>query len=55
MCENKKCPIKDTCYRWTALPSQFQSYSKFKYSKENGCEYFLPLKKEEWNPWKGKK
>ena len=38
MCENKKCPKKDKCYRFTAEPSERQSYAKF---EEKDCKYFI--------------
>jgi hypothetical protein len=31
LCVNDDCPLKDTCYRRQAEPSQLQSYSDFKY------------------------
>lgn len=42
MCENKKCPQKETCYRYKAKPDPYmQSFCKFKY--RNGCEYYWPI------------
>lgn len=39
MCANKDCPIKETCYRFKAIPSEFrQSWNNFNYDK--GCEYY---------------
>lgn len=39
MCRNETCPIKNTCYRYTATPNKYQSFSSFKY--ENGkCDYW---------------
>jgi len=42
MCLNKSCPIKDKCYRTTAIPNEFrQAYSEFNYNKETeSCDYF---------------
>lgn len=40
MCEGKECPIKNQCYRYTANPSDYQSY--FAESPWDGekCEMF---------------
>ena len=38
LCMNQICPLKDKCYRRTAVPSEWQSYSYFDY--DDGCEYF---------------
>ena len=36
MCRNESCPLKEGCYRYTATPSFWQSYSSFQYKiKEN--------------------
>jgi hypothetical protein len=29
MCKNETCPMKNRCYRYTAIPSDYQSYSNF--------------------------
>jgi len=41
MCEGKDCPLKDECYRFTVMPSEYwQSYfTKVPY-KDGECEYF---------------
>lgn len=43
MCANKKCPLKKTCYRYTATPSKFmQSYAGFEYDKDTkSCDYYV--------------
>lgn len=43
MCANKECPLKKTCYRYNATPSEFrQSYAKFEYDKDtNSCDYYV--------------
>ena len=34
MCSSNTCPLKESCYRFTATPSQFwQSYADFKYNE----------------------
>ena len=42
MCDNEQCPLKETCYRFTATPSEFrQAYAKFKYNEETeSCDYY---------------
>lgn len=45
MCKNMHCPLKETCYRFTASPSIYgQSYSDFapRITKkgEAKCEYY---------------
>lgn len=41
-CENESCPLKDSCYRYTALANEFrQSYAKFQIDDESGeCSGF---------------
>ena len=41
-CNNKSCPSKDSCYRYTVEPSpMWQSYSNFEYIKEKGkCNFY---------------
>lgn len=47
MCKNTECPLKDTCYRFTATPSEpVQSYSDFKYDEKKGCDYYWKIKKK---------
>lgn len=42
MCLNKKCPMKDKCYRYkTESNMRWQTYSDFNYEKDPTC--FLPL------------
>ena len=43
MCDNKKCPIKETCYRFTAIPSEYrQSYFMDDIRETDGsCDYFI--------------
>lgn len=41
MCEGIDCPLKETCYRYLATPSYWQSYSNFYEYIENGkCEHY---------------
>ena len=41
MCNGKQCPVKNSCYRYIAKPSQWQSYfteTPYDFEKEE-CEY----------------
>jgi len=41
MCTNKKCKIRLTCYRFTAIPyKHLQSYAEF---KAKDCEYYWSI------------
>lgn len=43
MCKDERCPFKRECFRFTAYPSEFQSYftdSPYKV-KKNKCEYYM--------------
>ena len=48
MCSGQNCPIKQSCYRFTAKPSRYQSYADFAYQKvvvvdgqkQGGCDDF---------------
>lgn len=31
MCSNNNCPVRNTCYRHTAKPSEIQSYAVFQF------------------------
>lgn len=56
MCQDGKCPKKDSCYRWTAGwfvkkgNGDYQAYGDFEWGKYNekgnGCDYY-------WNITKG--
>jgi hypothetical protein len=51
MCKNDTCPLKNTCYRFKATPSEFyQSYGLFEYdlekgkvNVEDGCNYYWKI------------
>ena len=36
MCMNDECPLKDRCYRATAVASDYQSYMAFKFKIVGG-------------------
>lgn len=42
MCRNRECKVREFCYRYTAKPSDRQSYAVFEPNKEGKCEYFTP-------------
>ncbi len=47
MCKGTDCPLKDTCYRYKAIASEFrQSYFfDLPYNKEEEkCDYYWPTK-----------
>ena len=46
-CDNKSCPSKDSCYRFTSMDSPFwQSYGGFQYDEETGkCDHYWNNKK----------
>lgn len=46
MCEGTGCPLKETCYRFTAEPSEYrQSYiSVPPFKKDNTCEHYWSTK-----------
>ena len=49
MCQGKDCPLKETCYRYTATPSEYrQSYFvNPPYNKEeNKCDYHMEIWKK---------
>jgi hypothetical protein len=42
MCINEGCPVKLTCYRYTATPTEYrQAYMFFKWD-DTGCDHFWP-------------
>ena len=46
MCANEDCPIKQSCYRYTAIANaSYQSYAEFEYKNDKDkCDYF-------WQNW----
>ena len=47
MCVNKECTLKETCYRFTAKPSEFrQSYGSFKPEEDGTCRGYWKTDKE---------
>ena len=41
MCKGDGCEAKNTCYRFTAIPSMRQSYFMGNPSENGGCEYYI--------------
>ena len=42
MCKNEKCPLRLKCFRYMAVPYEYQAYAGFEY--DNGCDYFMEIK-----------
>ena len=40
MCKGDNCNSRQTCYRFTAKPSEYQSYFKGSPIENNGCDYY---------------
>lgn len=40
MCDNKKCSMRETCYRFRAKPSAYQLYSIYK-PKDDDCSHYV--------------
>ena len=43
MCLNNTCGSRTSCYRYMAIPSELQSYDRFK-RKDGECEHFLNMR-----------
>jgi len=41
MCKGDGCETKNTCHRFTAIPSMRQSYFTESPIKDGGCEYYI--------------
>jgi hypothetical protein len=39
-CLGTNCPYKETCYRYTAKPSDWQSYFSVPPIKDGKCDYY---------------
>lgn len=37
-CNNEECPLKESCYRFTAPTEKYQSYANFPY--DDNCDYY---------------
>ena len=49
MCKNDKCPSKEECYRYRAIPSDVrQLYGGFTLEKsKNKCDYYMSILKSD--------
>ena len=44
MCIGNDCPLKETCYRYTATPSEYcQSYFMESPYKDGGCNHYWEM------------
>jgi hypothetical protein len=50
MCKGGSCPLKETCYRFKAKPSTFQSFF-LKIPYMDGCKYYSKYEVSEGD-WK---
>jgi hypothetical protein len=37
MCKNENCIKKESCYRFNAIPSRYQSFADFDYEIDKSC------------------
>lgn len=50
MCQNKECPSKNDCLRFTAKPNEiWQSYAEFDFGGRICCEDYIPNKNPDTN------
>jgi hypothetical protein len=48
MCDNEYCPLSKECYRFCAVPSEYQSYSTFEFDLTAWeCKYFMQINPKE--------
>lgn len=40
LCNNAACPLRETCYRFTAPKDDYQSMANFT-PKDGACEYYI--------------
>ena len=44
MCADEDCQMRESCYRFLAMPSQFKAYGAFRRSEGMPkCEYYRPV------------
>lgn len=46
MCNARSCPLRNTCYRFTAQPGRRQSYFAGFPSQGESCTYYWPVSGE---------
>lgn len=45
LCRNTTCPLREKCYRATAIPNEYgQSYTIFNLNEDGTCNWFLENK-----------
>lgn len=47
MCDDKKCPKKESCFRYKAKASKWQSWFLESPRKNETCEYYMKEEKDE--------
>lgn len=48
MCQDDKCPQREECYRYMAIPNKYdQSYFAETPRVWDKCEYFMPIQKRD--------
>lgn len=50
MCANKDCSVRELCYRYRAIPSDYQSISIFEPDDNGLCKYFWQTMNEKVRP-----
>jgi hypothetical protein len=43
MCKGKNCPLKESCYRFTAKPDEWQSFFLEEPVKDRECDHFMEV------------
>ena len=43
MCGNTACQSKNLCYRYRAIPDEYQTMALFDPVKKKKCDYFWPI------------
>lgn len=47
MCTNATCTLRESCYRFLALPSMLQSFARFTQDKDGECAWQWPIDENE--------
>jgi len=43
MCANTECPLRNHCYRFRAVPSEYQSYMAFAPDADGVCKSYIEI------------
>lgn len=58
MCLNRSCPSRSSCYRVSARPGEWQSYSAFQPDEHGRCKHYIKTDKSDtvysWEESNGK-